>query len=158
MHVGIAYLRWRGKRSRHWPRMRTCNLAYLARGPWQINSITENHGFHHFFLPSSELMAVCERGIWTQRTAIPFAHPLNYVVPNCGVATSITYYGIVLPVATVTSAIMWNGTYHFCSHVNNLYFCGESKLYRIAAYRTWTWNWPWKTTYMYLTHNWYRMT
>ena len=34
MHVGIAYLRWRGKRSRHSRRMRTCNFAYLARGPW----------------------------------------------------------------------------------------------------------------------------
>ena len=33
MHVGIAYLRWRGKRSRHSRRMRTRNLAYLARGP-----------------------------------------------------------------------------------------------------------------------------
>ena len=34
MHVGIAYLRWRGKRSRHSRRMRTRNFAYLARGPW----------------------------------------------------------------------------------------------------------------------------
>ena len=33
MHVGIAYLRWRGKRSRHSRRMRTRNFAYLARGP-----------------------------------------------------------------------------------------------------------------------------
>ena len=31
MHVGIAYLWWRGKRSR---RMRTRNFAYLARDPW----------------------------------------------------------------------------------------------------------------------------
>ena len=35
MHVGIAYLRWRGKRSRHSRRMRTRNFAYLARGPLQ---------------------------------------------------------------------------------------------------------------------------
>ena len=35
MHVGIAYLRWRGKRSRHSRRMRTRKFAYLARGPWQ---------------------------------------------------------------------------------------------------------------------------
>ena len=34
MHVGIAYLRWRVKRSRYSPLMRTCNIAYLARGPW----------------------------------------------------------------------------------------------------------------------------
>ena len=34
MHGGIAYLRWRGKRSRHSRRMRTRNFAYLARGPW----------------------------------------------------------------------------------------------------------------------------
>ena len=34
MHVGIAYLRWRGKRSRHSRRMRTCNFAYLVRGLW----------------------------------------------------------------------------------------------------------------------------
>ena len=33
MHVGIAYLRWRGKRSRHSRRMRTRDFAYLARGP-----------------------------------------------------------------------------------------------------------------------------
>ena len=33
MHVGIAYLWWRGKRSRHSRRMRTRNLTYLARGP-----------------------------------------------------------------------------------------------------------------------------
>ena len=36
MHVGIAYLRWRGKRSRHSRRMRTRNFAYLARGPWLL--------------------------------------------------------------------------------------------------------------------------
>ena len=36
MHVGIAYLRWRGKRSRHSRRMRTRNFAYLARGPWGV--------------------------------------------------------------------------------------------------------------------------
>ena len=33
MHVGIAHLRWRGKRSRHSRRMRTRNFTYLARGP-----------------------------------------------------------------------------------------------------------------------------
>ena len=33
MHVGIAYLRWRGNRSRHSRRMRTRNFTYLARGP-----------------------------------------------------------------------------------------------------------------------------
>ena len=33
MHVGIAYLRWRGKRSRHSRRMRTRNFTYLSRGP-----------------------------------------------------------------------------------------------------------------------------
>ena len=35
MHVGIACLRWRGKRSRHSRRMRIRKFAYLARGPWQ---------------------------------------------------------------------------------------------------------------------------
>ena len=34
MHVGIAYPRWRGKRSRHSRRMRTRNFPYLARDPW----------------------------------------------------------------------------------------------------------------------------
>ena len=34
MHVGIAYPQWRGKRSRHFRRMRTRNFTYLARGPW----------------------------------------------------------------------------------------------------------------------------
>ena len=33
MHVGIAYPRWRGKRSWHSRRMRTRNFTYLARGP-----------------------------------------------------------------------------------------------------------------------------
>ena len=33
MHVGIAYMRWQGKRSRHSRRMRTRNFTYLARGP-----------------------------------------------------------------------------------------------------------------------------
>ena len=35
MHVGIAYPRWRGKRSRHSRCMRTRNFTYLARGPWR---------------------------------------------------------------------------------------------------------------------------
>ena len=39
MHVGIAYLRWRGKRSRHSRRMRTRNFAYLARGPWSSDAL-----------------------------------------------------------------------------------------------------------------------
>ena len=41
MHVGIAHLRWRGKRSRHSRRMRTRNFAYLARGPWwfELNAV-----------------------------------------------------------------------------------------------------------------------
>ena len=33
LHVGIACLRWRGKRSRHSRRMRTRNFPYLARDP-----------------------------------------------------------------------------------------------------------------------------
>ena len=37
MHVGIAYLRWRGKRSRHSRRMRTRNFVYLARGPCDVS-------------------------------------------------------------------------------------------------------------------------
>ena len=36
MHVGTAYLQWRGKLSRHSRRMRTRNFAYLARGPWAV--------------------------------------------------------------------------------------------------------------------------
>ena len=38
MQVGIAYLQWRGKRSRHSRRMRTLNLTYLARGLWYLPS------------------------------------------------------------------------------------------------------------------------
>ena len=33
MHVGIAYPRWRGKRSRHSRRMRIRKFTYLVRGP-----------------------------------------------------------------------------------------------------------------------------
>ena len=37
MHVGIANLRWRGKRSRHSRRYTTRNFLYLVRGPWNTN-------------------------------------------------------------------------------------------------------------------------
>ena len=36
MHVGIAYPRWRGKRSWQSWCMRTRNFTYLARGPYQL--------------------------------------------------------------------------------------------------------------------------
>ena len=49
MHVGITYLRWRGKRSRHSRRMRTRSFAYLARGPWVL---------HGYWLLDSQLGAV----------------------------------------------------------------------------------------------------
>ena len=49
MHVGIAYLRWRGKRSRHSRRMRTRNVAYLARGPC-INK-QGHHWFRQWLVP-----------------------------------------------------------------------------------------------------------
>ena len=56
MHVGIAYLRWRGKRSRHSRRMRTRNFAYLARGPWtKDNGISEAEDYLQIdktFLPA----------------------------------------------------------------------------------------------------------
>ena len=49
MHVGIAYPRWRGKRSRHSRRMRTHSFTYLARGPcimfWYI---VWKYWFRHF--------------------------------------------------------------------------------------------------------------
>ena len=48
MHVGIAYLRWRGKRSRHSRRMRTRNFAYLARGPWPSLFPWSGYSWHLF--------------------------------------------------------------------------------------------------------------
>ena len=39
MHVGIAYPRWRGKRSRHSRRMSTRNFTHLARGPNNLKEI-----------------------------------------------------------------------------------------------------------------------
>ena len=39
MHVGIAYPRWRGKRSRHSRRMRTRKFTYLSRGPLVLTVI-----------------------------------------------------------------------------------------------------------------------
>ena len=42
MHAGIAYLRWRGKRSRHSRRMRTPNFAYLVRGPLSHHTESNN--------------------------------------------------------------------------------------------------------------------
>ena len=41
MHVGIAYSRWCGKRSRHSRRMRTRNFTYMARDPWMSNYIAQ---------------------------------------------------------------------------------------------------------------------
>ena len=35
MHVGIAYPRWRGKRSRHSRLMSTRNFTYFVKCPWQ---------------------------------------------------------------------------------------------------------------------------
>ena len=40
MHGGIAYPRWRGKRSRHSRRTRTRNFTYLARGPLRRHDFT----------------------------------------------------------------------------------------------------------------------
>ena len=52
MHVGIAYPRWRGKRPRHSRRMRTRNVAYLARGPLKRN---ENFGiFRPWYICTSK--------------------------------------------------------------------------------------------------------
>ena len=54
MHVGIAHLRWRGKRSRHSRRMRTRNFTYLARGPWEktsksaLKDFCDGWGIHHW--------------------------------------------------------------------------------------------------------------
>ena len=49
MHVGISYLRWRGKGSRHSRRMRTRDFAYLARGP--LRQIRNNQTSHRWTLP-----------------------------------------------------------------------------------------------------------
>ena len=45
MHVVIAYLWRRGKRSRHYRRMRTRNFTYLVRGPWNgnVDGLTHRH-------------------------------------------------------------------------------------------------------------------
>ena len=61
MHVGIAYMRWQGKRSRHSRRMRTRNFTYLARGPL-VNSYIQQlvqikwgvavHGWYHLLKPT----------------------------------------------------------------------------------------------------------
>ena len=49
MHVGIAYPRWRGKRSRHSRRMRTRNYTYLVRGPYRLG-INVLNPYHKMFL------------------------------------------------------------------------------------------------------------
>ena len=46
MHVGITDLRWRGKRSRHSPRMRTCNFTYLERG--SLECVSQHHQWYPF--------------------------------------------------------------------------------------------------------------
>ena len=43
MHVGIAFLWWRGKRSRHSRRMRIRNYTYLVRSPWLGNCSALSH-------------------------------------------------------------------------------------------------------------------
>ena len=56
MHVEIAYLRWRGKRSRHARRMLTHNFAYLARGPWAsyLDSELVSHWPPHHVVPEKQ--------------------------------------------------------------------------------------------------------
>ena len=43
MHVGIAYPRWRGKRSQHSRRMRSRNFTYLVRGPYATTFCMDEH-------------------------------------------------------------------------------------------------------------------
>ena len=44
MHIGIAYPRWRGKRSRHSRCMRIRNFRYLTRSPWaNLSTCLMNH-------------------------------------------------------------------------------------------------------------------
>ena len=64
MHVGIAYLRWRGKRSRHSRRMRNRNFAYLERGPWYILYIST-------VMPKIRVPIICTRSAPTRHSIIP---------------------------------------------------------------------------------------
>ena len=56
-HVGIAYPRWRRKRSRHSRRMHTHNFMYLARGPW-VRARTALTSNWRCVLSNGELMLI----------------------------------------------------------------------------------------------------
>ena len=65
MHVEIAYLRWRGKRSRHSRRLLTHNFAYLARGPWAScldSELASPWPSHHVVPEKQSCHVVC--GAW----------------------------------------------------------------------------------------------
>ena len=70
MHVGIACLRWRGKRSRHSRRMRTSNFTYLVRGPleWKMYFL-----FHSLGSLSSALSAA-GWSLWNTNEGTPVRH------------------------------------------------------------------------------------
>ena len=88
MHVGIAHLRWRGKRSRHSRRMRTRNFTYLARGPWYDfdYSVPWTWTWTYVHRPVSQCHRYgrpCEpAGSYDQttRTAICFEHKTQYIL------------------------------------------------------------------------------
>ena len=74
MHVGIACLRWRGKRYLHSRRMRTRNFPYLARGT---------------FKKSLDLVAGCGHALGCPRRGYWWSHDHGAVYAgNCHVSSS----------------------------------------------------------------------
>ena len=99
MHVGIAYLRWRGKRSRHSRRMRTRNFTYLARGPCDViltilccrTNVAccwnnhDNGGSNHVFLQNFKIFYL---KFHTKNAKLHIAYILVALPTNlCGVAS-----------------------------------------------------------------------
>ena len=108
MHVGIAYLRWRGKRSRHSRRMRTRNFAYLARGPWVMASqITAN-----------SLLNIAAKKIPKLRITSPVCM-CDYICQQCGkhfrIMTSVSWFH-----RKCSRNIMWNDVLPRYSIVNRM--------------------------------------
>ena len=81
MYVGIAYPRWRGKRSRHSRRMRTINFVYLARGP----CITATYSYKQF--RECGWLNRCYRGCAT----LPFPEKANMHREMCAMVGNIKW-------------------------------------------------------------------
>ena len=81
MHVGIAYPRWRGKRSQHSRRMRIRNFTYLVRGPWTTTRTFQTQAVFHLqdIMMAASLDTVCACVHTTQGFSQSSNNQTNYL-------------------------------------------------------------------------------